>query len=40
VEHLTKFTEDELMKLHGMGPKALELLRMALRASGEAFAKE
>ena len=32
-------TEDELMKLHGMGPKALQTLRRALAAKGLAFTK-
>jgi ERCC4-type nuclease len=40
VEHLAKFTEAELMKMHGMGPKALDLLRKSLRATGESFAKK
>lgn len=36
---LTNIREDELLKLHGMGPKALEQLRLALAAHGLAFAQ-
>ncbi len=36
---LTKVTEAELAKLHGMGPKALGQLREALAVIGESFAK-
>jgi len=35
---LTEITEAELLKLHGMGPKAIKLLREALRAQGLDFA--
>lgn len=35
---LTAHTEAELLRLHGMGPKALGLLRAALAARGLAFA--
>ena len=38
LEQLTTVDEAELLKLHGMGPKALELLRHALEASGLSFA--
>jgi hypothetical protein len=34
---LTRWTEADLAALHGMGPKALELLRAALAASGRTF---
>jgi len=30
LEQLTSFSEAELLKLHGMGPKAIRLLREAL----------
>lgn len=38
LEQLTKVSEAELKKLHGMGPKALEQLRQALAAKGLSFA--
>ena len=38
LNQLTKASEAELGQLHGMGPKALELLRRALRAKGLSFA--
>ncbi|HEY4581198.1 MAG TPA: hypothetical protein VIG89_09195 [Candidatus Acidoferrales bacterium] len=38
LEQLTKLSEAEVKQLHGMGPKALELLRRALRAKGLSFA--
>lgn len=37
--HLTKFSEDEIKHLHGIGPNALKQLRNALRAKRLAFAK-
>lgn len=39
LEQLVKLTEAELLELHGMGPKALEQLRIALAASGQSFRK-
>ena len=38
LEQLTRVTEADLRKLHGIGPKALGLLRSALQARGLAFA--
>jgi len=38
LEQLTRVSEDEILKLHGMGPKALEQLRRALAAKGLSFA--
>jgi hypothetical protein len=35
---LTKVKEADLLKLHGMGPKAIGLLRSALAADGRSFA--
>lgn len=35
---LTAVSEAELLKLHGMGPKALGILRQALAAQGLSFA--
>ena len=37
VSDLARWTESDLAALHGMGPKALELLRTALTASGRTF---
>lgn len=38
LEQLTRISEAELRRLHGMGPKALDQLRRALAASGDTFA--
>jgi predicted flap endonuclease-1-like 5' DNA nuclease len=38
LEQLTSFTEAELLKLHGVGPKAIRLLREALSERGLKFA--
>lgn len=38
LEQLTDVTESDLRKLHGMGPKALELIRSALQSRGLSFA--
>jgi len=40
LERLTKVSEAELEKLHGIGPKALDQLRNALAAQGLSFADE
>ena len=37
LEQLTHVTEAELGQLHGMGPKALRLLREALGVTGRGF---
>lgn len=37
LKQLTKVTEAELAQLHGMGPKALGILREALKAQGLSF---
>lgn len=37
LEQLTNVSEAELLKLHGVGPKALERLRRALETQGLAF---
>ena len=39
LKDLTKLSEAEVKQLHGMGPKALDQLRRALRANGLSFAK-
>lgn len=38
LDQLTELSEAELLRLHGMGPKALEQLRRALAAKGLSFA--
>jgi hypothetical protein len=37
LEQLKGANEDEVLKLHGMGPKAMQLLRQALEARGFSF---
>ncbi len=37
VDQLTHAREADLATLHGMGPKALDILRDALRQSGKSF---
>jgi hypothetical protein len=37
LEQLTNVTEAELLKLHGMGPKAIRILRETLEARGLSF---
>lgn len=37
LEHLTRVTEAELLALHGMGPKAMSVLRQALEEHGLSF---
>lgn len=37
---LTKYTEEELLALHGFGPKALILLKEALRVKKMSFRKQ
>lgn len=40
LEQLSEVKESELAKLHGMGPKALGILRQALADKGLSFADE
>jgi hypothetical protein len=40
LEQLTKVREADLLKLHGMGPKGVRILREALSARGLSFAGE
>lgn len=40
LEQLKKVRESELLKLHGMGPKAVNALRAALAEKGWSFAEE
>jgi len=37
LEQLTQITEGEFVKLHGIGPKAIEILRAALHTQGLDF---
>lgn len=37
LEHLTEVTEAEVLKLHGVGPKAIRILRLELDQRGLAF---
>ena len=39
LEQLTKFSEEQLKQLHGIGPNALKQLHRALRSKGLSFAK-
>jgi predicted flap endonuclease-1-like 5' DNA nuclease len=36
-EHLTQRTEQELLSIHGVGPKAIRILRGELQARGLGF---
>ena len=38
LDQFTKLSEVEVLKLHGMGPKALEQIRLALNERGLSFA--
>ena len=40
LDQLTQVSAAELLKLHGVGPKAVGLIRAALQAKGLAFADE
>ena len=40
LEQVAKVSEKELMKLHGVGPKAIERLREALFEKGLSFSDE
>ena len=40
LEQLARLREAEVLRLHGMGPKAIDLLRRALAAKGLAFADD
>lgn len=39
LEQFTSISEDELLRLHGVGPKAVRLIKESLRENGLAFAK-
>jgi hypothetical protein len=38
LEQLTKFTEDEVRRLHGIGPNAINQLRLAMAEKDLSFA--
>jgi DNA-directed RNA polymerase alpha subunit len=40
LQQLSRFTETEIKKLHGIGPNAINELRRALRKKGLSFVKE
>jgi hypothetical protein len=40
LEQLARFSETEIRQLHGIGPNALDQLRLALEARGLSFAGE
>lgn len=40
LEQLSSVSEDEIQQLHGVGPKAVRLLRQALAAHGLSFAAQ
>ena len=37
LEQFTQISEDEVLALHGVGQKAIDLLRRALHANGQSF---
>lgn len=39
LEQFTLLREDEVLKLHGMGPKSIRQIREALAAIGKSFAE-
>nr|WP_138754420.1 DNA-binding protein [Paenibacillus sinopodophylli] len=40
LEQLTEVTEADLLKLHGLGPKAIRILNEVLQEKGLSFAKK
>ncbi|NOU93276.1 DNA-binding protein [Paenibacillus sp. LMG 31456] len=38
LDQFSKLAESEVLKLHGMGPKGIDLIRRALAAKGQSFA--
>ena len=40
LEDLTQLTDRQVRQLHGIGPKALSILRSAMKAQGLSFASE
>lgn len=39
LQQLTKLSEDELLALHGVGPKAIGVLQAVMKEQGLSFAK-
>lgn len=39
LEQITRYTEAELMELHGMGPHAMKAIKAALKAQGKSLAR-
>ncbi|WP_437731707.1 DNA-binding protein [Sorangium sp. So ce1335] len=39
LDQVTRFTEAQLMALHGMGPKAIGLIKAVLQADGKTLAR-
>lgn len=37
LDDLTKVKEEDLLKLHGMGPKAIRVIKKALNETGKSF---
>jgi len=40
LDQVTRFTETELLALHGMGPKAIGIIKAALLAKGKSLSKD
>jgi predicted flap endonuclease-1-like 5' DNA nuclease len=40
LDQVTRFTESQLLALHGMGPKAIGIIKDALSTQGKSLAKE
>lgn len=40
LEALTKYTEKEILDLHGMGPKAIRILKEVMKDKGLSFKTE
>jgi hypothetical protein len=38
LQELSKWTEGQVMALHGMGPRAMEMLKAAMKEKGVTFA--
>jgi len=40
LDQIARFSEAELLALHGMGPKAVGIIKAALRAQGKSLARD
>ncbi len=40
LEQLSRFSEDEIKKLHGIGPRAMDLLKKAMEVKGLTFSEK